>query len=126
MKLIAYTDNIFFLAKLEGSLKQAGIDAVCSSTQEQVSQIIDGEIWGGLVDLHANKAFEIIQSLVAGGKPVAAYCGHAEVDLRQKAKSAGVSILLSNSDLVDNLTKALEALHTKACATPGFSSGDTA
>lgn len=117
MKLLVYTDNLFFLARLEGSLKQAKIDALCRSTLEQAITSVDGNIWGALVDLHAQGSFDLLNKLVAVNTPLAAFCGHAEVELRKKAKSAGVQILLANSDLVDNLPQALFALQSRASHT---------
>lgn len=102
MRIAVYEDNLFFLASLDSKLRQMGHDVIVLTSLER-ALAPEGEGVDLLItDLHAPEAFRLIE-LMLPTCPVVAFCGHAEVELRKRAKAAGVTVLLPNSELMQAL-----------------------
>lgn len=107
MKILVFEDNLFFVTRLDAALRQAGHEVRLASAAEEANTALKEGPDAAVVSLHAPGALEFVRSASENGIPVAAYCGHAEVELRRQAKEAGAGVLLSNSDLPAALERAL-------------------
>lgn len=102
-----FEDNLFFVTRLEAALRNAGHEVrLASASEEAITELQDGPD-AAVVSLHAPGALEFVRRASGNGTPVAAYCGHAEVELRRQAKEAGAGLLLSNSEIPGSLDRAL-------------------
>ncbi len=107
MKILVLEDNLFFVTRLDAAFRQAGHEVRLASATEEATTALKERPDAVVVSLHAPGALEFVRLASENGTPVAAYCGHAEVELRRQAKEAGAGVLLSNSDLPAALERAL-------------------
>ncbi len=107
MRLLIVEDNLFFVTRVEAALRSAGHQTRLVSSARDALAYADERPDAAVVDLHCPGALGLIPDLRKAGIPVAAYCGHAETDLRKQAKEAGASVLLANSDIPAALERAL-------------------
>jgi CheY-like chemotaxis protein len=110
LKVLVLEDNLFFVTRLESALKATGHETRLASSGREAEEALRSGAQAAVVSLHAPGALEFVRLANRTGTPVAAYCGHAEVELRQKAKEAGAGVLLANSDIPSALEKALTHL----------------
>lgn len=115
MRAVIYEDNLFFLASLDARLRALGHDVQAAASAEVVRTLNPADCDLLIVDLHAADAFGEIERFGAS-IPVVAFCGHAEVELRKRAKAAGVDYLLPNSEIVQALPAVLAKIQMSAPA----------
>ncbi len=101
VRVVVLEDNLFFVPRLEGKVRELGFDCVMVATLEQAKDALSDEAGAVIVDLHASGALEFVKHTKAGSRAqVLAFCGHSEIELRKKAKKAGVDVLIPNSELL--------------------------
>ncbi len=119
ISVLAIIDDIFFLAKVQETAKQAGVElkttraATCSPetiTQKKPALII--------VDLQANSAdpAKIIRTLKndpeAKDIPLLAFGRHTQTDLIEAAQKAGADQVIPRSEFAANLPEILRGAAT--------------
>ena len=100
MKLVGLVDDVFLLSKIEGTIKNKGLDIKFLSADDIENREFDWVI----VDMHHADAFRIIDKF-----PDKALCfgAHTRTELFDKAKSAGCKHAYSRSVFFEKLPKKL-------------------
>lgn len=115
-RILAVVEDIFFLAKIQGTARQLGI-TVESVTPDalQSSLVYDGEC-AILLDLNhrSGKAIAVLEGLknnpVTQSVPVVAFLSHVQTDLAQVARAAGCDRVMARSTFSQQLPALLREL----------------
>lgn len=113
-EILALVDDIFFQAKMLETAKHSGVEMKPFSSGEALLAAIDGTPPRlVVVDLNARSApVETIASLRARDSklPIVAFFSHVQVDLAQRARTAGCTEIIPRS----RFTKDLAAILSRA------------
>lgn len=113
-EILALVDDIFFQAKMLETAKHSGVEMKPFSSGEALLAAIDGVPPRlVIIDLNARSApIETIASLRARDSqlPIVAFFSHVQVDLAQRARSAGCTEVIPRS----RFTKDLAAILSRA------------
>ncbi len=109
-KVVAMVDDIFFMAKMKETAKHAGVELETVRTAEALADAARTDTTSLLiVDLNARGSIEAIEKLRAAGNtlPVIAYLSHVQVELAERARSAGCTEVIPRSRFTSQLMEIL-------------------
>jgi PleD family two-component response regulator len=119
-KILAAVDDLFFTVKISDAAKRAGLGAAFVKTETEVLERARTERpLMVIVDLNA-RLFDPVK-VIAGlksdaalkGLSIVAFVSHVEADLKQRAQTAGASMVMARSAFSTNLPQILKR-HTGA------------
>jgi CheY-like chemotaxis protein len=110
-EVVALIDDIFFQAKLLETAKQVGVEVrTCTTADALDAEIAKTTPRLIVVDLNARSGpFEALERLQASGAkiPLVAFLSHVQVDLAERARSAGCTDVMPRSKFTLNLATIL-------------------
>ena len=109
-KVVALVEDIFFIAKMKETAKQAGVALETAGSSEALAE---GARTDGtsllIVDLNARGSIEAIEKLRASGiaLPVIAFFSHVQAELGERARAAGCEQVMPRSKFARELPEIL-------------------
>ncbi len=114
-RVVALAEDLFFIAKMKETAKQAGVSLETADTPAALAEAakVDGTSVL-IVDLNANGSIEAIEHLRAAGNtlPVIAFFSHVQAELAERARLAGCEQVMPRSKFSRDLPEILR--RTKA------------
>ena len=115
-RVVALVEDIFFIAKMKETAKQAGVtldtagtaDALASAARTDGTSLL-------IVDLNARGSIEAIEMLRAAGitLPVIAFFSHVQAELAERARLAGCEEVMPRSKFARELPEILSRANAK-------------
>ncbi len=115
-RVVALVEDIFFLAKIKETAKQAGVALETAGTSTALAEAAKGEATSMLiVDLNARGSIEAIEMLHAAGNtlPVIAFFSHVQAELAERARVAGCEQVMPRSKFTRELAEILTRAKAK-------------
>ena len=115
-KILAVVDDIFFLAKIQGTAKQLGITVEAAAPDTLEGSIAAGGVGAILLDLNhrSGKAVASLEKLKSDPAtrsiPVVGFLSHVQTDLAQAAHAAGCDRVMARSAFSQHLPALLREL----------------
>ena len=115
-KILAVVDDIFFLAKIQGTAKQLGITVEPVAPDALEGRLAAGGAGAILLDLNhrSGKAIASLEKLKSGpvtrSIPVVGFLSHVQTDLAQAARTAGCDRVMARSAFSQQLPALLREL----------------
>ena len=113
--VLAVVDDLFFLAKLEETARQVGVElATVRAADFRLESVRQQRPALAIFDLNATSgnAVELVRQLKADGElaqiPVLAFLSHVQVDLQRAAQQAGCDQVLPRSQFTATLPALLQ------------------
>jgi DNA-binding NarL/FixJ family response regulator len=109
-QVVALVDDIFFIAKMKETAKQAGVALETAGTGEALAEAARKDGTSLLiVDLNARGSIEAIEKLRAAGitLPVIAFFSHVQAELGERARAAGCEQVMPRSKFARELPEIL-------------------
>jgi len=109
-RVVALVEDIFFIAKLKETAKQAGVALETAGTSSALAEAAKAEATSLLiVDLNARGSIEAIEMLHAAGStlPVIAFFSHVQAELAERARVAGCEQVMPRSKFTRELAEIL-------------------
>ena len=113
--VLAVVDDLFFLAKLEETARQVGVElATVRAADFRLESVRQQQPALAIFDLNATSgnAVELVRQLKADGElaqiPVLAFLSHVQVDLQRAAQQAGCDQVLPRSQFTATLPALLQ------------------
>jgi DNA-binding NarL/FixJ family response regulator len=109
-RVVALVDDIFFLAKIQETAKQAGVALETAGTSTALAEAAQADATSlVIVDLNARGSIEAIEKLHAAGNtlPVIAFFSHVQAELAERARVAGCEQVMPRSKFTRELAEIL-------------------
>jgi CheY-like chemotaxis protein len=109
-RVVALVEDIFFLAKMQETAKQAGVALATAGTAEALAEAARANETSLLiVDLNARGSIEAVEKLRATGNtlPVIAFFSHVQAELGERARAAGCEQVMPRSKFSRELPEIL-------------------
>lgn len=114
-KILAVVDDLFFIVKINDAAKRSGLSCeFLKSAQEVLDRVLEEPPLLIIVDLNARSLnpVDLIARLRAQEAQkktsIIAFVSHVEADLKNRAQSAGASMVLARSAFSTNLPQILK------------------
>ena len=114
-RVVALVEDIFFIAKMKETAKQAGVALETAGTPTAMAEAAQAEATSLLiVDLNARGSIEAIEMLRAAGntQPVIAFFSHVQAELAERARIAGCEQVMPRSKFTRELAEILTRAKT--------------
>jgi CheY-like chemotaxis protein len=112
-RILALVDDLFFLAKMQGTARQLGRELQAVSTGAAlIAETAQAPAALIIVDLNARQGpLEALEKLCAAGNqtPVIAFLSHVQVELAERARAAGCRQVLPRSKFTQELASILSS-----------------
>lgn len=113
-RVVALVEDIFFLAKMKETAKQAGVALETAGTPAALAEAAQAaETSLLIVDLNARGSIEAIEVLHAAGNtlPVIAFFSHVQAELAERARVAGFEQVMPRSKFTRELAEILRRVN---------------
>ncbi len=114
-RVVALVEDIFFIAKMKETAKQAGVALETAGTPAALAVAVRAGATSLLiVDLNARGSIEAIEMLRAAGntQPVIAFFSHVQAELAERARIAGCEQVMPRSKFTRELAEILTRAKT--------------
>jgi DNA-binding NarL/FixJ family response regulator len=114
-RVVALVEDIFFIAKMKETAKQAGVALETAGTPTALAEAARTDTTTLLiVDLNARGSIEAIEKLRAAGNalPVIAFFSHVQAELGERARVAGCEQVMPRSKFTRELAEILTRAKT--------------